>query len=63
MRRFCQHRHRSEVNQAVVDGVSLSCLKSLESLSKQRFCQHGRQPDRSKPRRYRWQMMASALLV
>ena len=46
MRRFCQHRHRSEVNQAVVDGVSPSCLKSLaESLSKQRFCQHGRQPE------------------
>ena len=30
----------------------------IESLSKRRFCQHGRQP-----RRYRWRMMASAVLV
>ena len=34
MRRFCQHRRRPEVNQAVVDGVSRSCLKSQTAVEK-----------------------------
>ena len=34
MRRFCQRRHRPEVNQAVVDGVSRSCLKSQTAVEK-----------------------------
>ena len=34
MRRFCQHRRRLEVNQAVVDGVSRSCLKSQTAVEK-----------------------------
>ena len=34
MRRFCQHGRRSEVNQAVVDGVSRSCLKSRIAIEK-----------------------------
>ena len=34
MRRFCQHQRRPEVNQAVVDGVSRSCLKSQTAVEK-----------------------------
>ena len=34
MRRFCQHRRRPEVNQAVVGGVSRSCLKSQTAVEK-----------------------------
>ena len=34
MRRFCQHRRRPEVNQAVVDGVSRSCLKLQSAVEK-----------------------------
>ena len=34
MRRFCPHQRRPEVNQAVVDGVSRSCLKSQTAVEK-----------------------------
>ena len=56
-------------------GTFIPCLKRfiarrgrpqvIESLSKRRFCQHGSRQTAagSKSRRYRWRMMASAVLV
>ena len=40
-----------------------SAAPSLGSLSKRRFCQHGRQPEVNRVGGYKWRMMTSAVLV